>query len=221
MNMALRILPWVITLIVIYAFGWRVVTTTLPWMVIGMAAYLLDLHVFTRVGKRVHNFTSEHPLAQEFVRGYISHRSFAWRLGVATGIAFCLGAFPFVLFDQNTIKGEFFALFYEIPSVLLGFFLAPAVNSLLARRSELFSTVERLESGDIHLEEQMSSFTYQVWTKIKHLFKEPRIMIRHTPPPPLVKPQENDRVAREEESPLEPGVDPRDIIERFTKRGGR
>ncbi|MDP3770010.1 MAG: hypothetical protein Q8R40_03690 [bacterium] len=213
----MKIAPWLITLIAIYIFGWRAVTTALPWVALGTVLYLLDLHLFTRIGKRMHDFVSEHPMAQEFVRGYISHRSFAWRLGVAMGIAFSFGAFPYVLFGWNTVKGEFFSLFYEIPSVLLGFFLAPAVNALLGRRSEFFSAVERLESGDINLEEHMSSFTYRWWTKVRHLFKEPYIMIRRTPPASSLT--QDGAALHKEQLPPQPKVDPRDIIERYTKGG--
>ena len=194
-------------------------------VIVGAVVYLADLHMGTRFKRGFYNMTHKDPQKEKEVVGYIHGRPFVRRLWAAAGLSILDGVLM-MLWGGSNVPREFGSMFLEILLFLIGFYAGPAIDQLLARRSEFYTHMDRLEAGDMNVKERFNNAAWRAYGFLRELFRQRQIVRSQLPDgeaskPHVTLPPEPLRMAIPDVPKAEPETDPRDAIRKYLNQERR
>lgn len=182
----------------------------------GSAWYNFDRRFGIKWYRSWYNMTHKDKLPTDKAIGFIYNRSTHSKAATA-GLISTLQTILVVMYMDVNLLASLFMWVIEIPLMMLGFYLGPLVALMWQKKEKLFETVDKVESGEIDVSAKVSEAAKRVVTPIKeHLEAVQEAFTHEDEEEPVVEKPTADELRLKE---LE-GVDPRELMSKFNKRGG-
>lgn len=184
--------------------------TLVVLLLVGAILYAVDRRFGVAFYRWWHNLTSANPLSEGEETGFLYRRNARARFSAATAVAL-LGNGVLWWFGHHGVFGVMFSTILTVVGLMAGFYLGPLLDRLWTRKDPLLDVIDKFESGERHLNEEVKSFA----AKMRGRF------FRTTAPAPE-KPAL--RVVPSESAPPIPNAlpkkpeNPSETIRRFTER---
>ncbi len=143
------------------------VSWMLAFLIIGSIWYVIDRLFGVKLYRWFYDMTHRDPLPDAQYVGFIYRRKAQARFFSALVIAVGQGA----VISSNTHDGpliELLTFIFQIPVLMLGFYLGPFVFRLWENKEDLFEQVDKIESGEIALRDELK----EVAEKAVHVVKD-------------------------------------------------
>jgi hypothetical protein len=174
----------------------------------GAVLYVIDCKVGVRAYRWWYDLTHREPMPADVEQGFILNRKANARFTAATlvalaqnGAALGFGVDPFL---------AMLTIALEVPVLMAGFYLGPALRRLWQRKDPLLAVVDKIESGETSIGAEMKRATTKVADVLRgdEAAALPDVVALEAPPPP----------AEPAVPPPAPEPDPVEAMRRFTKR---
>ena len=120
----------------------------------GSVLYVLDRHYGTGLYRWVYGFTHKDPLPSDQSIGYIYERKAQARFSMAIAIAIAQSGLAFWSGAASPIWAVVYTV-CQIPVLMGGFYMGPLLNRLWERRKPILDVVDKLDSGETTLGEEI------------------------------------------------------------------
>ena len=170
--------------------------TVLP--LVGAGLYVADRGVGIRLSSWWHAMTHEHPPSAGEQHGFLHGRGARARFTIAVVLSVLQSAVA-VVDGSSPAAWEILTVLFEVPGLMLGFYLGPAVYSVWSRRERMFETVDQLERGDISVIDEVRGLSERAATHLSTMHAAPP-----SAPAPISGPEPD------------PAPDPKALMARYT-----
>lgn len=144
----------------------------LSWLVVvfflGMAWYVFDRSVGYKLYKLWYNWTNKEKLPDNAEMGFVYKRKAKVRVAWATAISAFQSALAIYGSDVNPFF-ELICFFFEIPVILAGFYAGPGLYYIWSRKDKALDKLDRIESGEVNLGEEIQKVSSQAGAAIRHV----------------------------------------------------
>lgn len=166
---------------------------------LGVILFVLDGIFGVSWYRKYYDLTSRVPLAADVVRGFVVGQNADGKFTIAVLLVLAQGGYLFWTRLMNPLTLIFTAL-VEVPCMVAGFYAGPLVARLWERRKPILDVVDKLESGELKVGEEL-----------KHVAQAARDRFAG-PDAPASEPVE----ASETPAATEPPIDERRLIDGYT-----
>jgi hypothetical protein len=128
------------------------------FLLLGAIWYVLDRRFGISLYRWYFNLTREEPLAADQERGFIYNRSAKSRFSTAVVLCLLQSILVVSAAEVNPLV-ELLSFFFEVPVLMVGFYFGPSVYKLWRKKDAVLETVDRLESGELKLEDELKEAT--------------------------------------------------------------
>jgi hypothetical protein len=111
-------------------------------------------------------------LSPETERGFVYHQPASAKFGIAVIISFLQSCLA-VTSGNKSFYSELISFFFEVPVIMIGFYFGPWLLRLVERRDEILGKVDKIESGEISLSEELRAASGRASGSIRELFNAP------------------------------------------------
>jgi hypothetical protein len=175
----------------------------------GAVLFIVDCKVGVRAYRWWHDLTHREPLPADVEQGFVVNRKANARFTAATlvalaqsGVGVAFGASPFT---------AMLTIALQVPVLMAGFYLGPALRRLWRRKDPLLAVVDKLESGETSIGAEVKRASTKVAGALRREELAAPLEVVPLEAPPL-PPAEVPVPAPE------PEPDPVEAMRRFTKR---
>lgn len=183
----------------------------------GAVWYNFDRRFGIKWYRSWYNMTRKEKLTTEKQIGFIYNRSTHSKAAMAALVASAQSVMVVMYMDVNLLASLIMWV-VEIPLMMLGFYLGPFVYAMWRKKETLFTTMDKVESGELNIGTEVTKAAKRVVAPIKeHLedLQEAIIGGAEENEPIPVQPSEDELRLKQLES-----VDPRELMAKFTNPRG-
>jgi hypothetical protein len=197
-------------------------TAALTWLpvflVLGAVLHVIDHHLGSLLYRWWYNMTHRDPLPADVKRGFVYQQSAQARFQAAVLLA-ALQSLLAAFGGANPII-ELLTIIVETPVAMVGFYCGPFLDKIWTRKDTVFSTVDKLESGELSMTDEVRKISAEAVETIREAItgddEEPLPSKESSSAETLVEAEKNTS----ESIPEEEEIDPRDLMKKYTNRDG-